>query len=112
MKLTVLGRLALAGLLISLYQLTIAAIPLAQGLFVQDWSRMEVADVPPEIQSPRLMELFHAAHQASHSSAVAFSSLAKMANEMATTQLWGSAVCAVLFAAILFSEVRRSGGRA
>ena len=98
---------ALLGAGVSLYGAVMSAIALSLGLFTTDWGRMEMADVSGQVQSPRLVELLHAAHEASHSAVVAMSKATDMAQTMAIRDLIMSFAAFVLFCTIAFLERRR-----
>ena len=61
---------------------------------------MEMVDVSSQLQSPRLVELLHAAHDSSHSTVLVFSQIAYMAQESAVRTLTVSTACFLFFCAI------------
>jgi hypothetical protein len=102
---------AAIGALTSLYSAVCAGISLFQGVFRQDWGSMEMPDVSPELQSPRLVELLHTAHESSHAAIQAFSSVASMAQESTTRTLSVNIACFLLFCAIAAMDYCRSSGK-
>ena len=97
MKTFSISSLAVVGALASLYSAACAGISLRQGVFQQDWKRMEMVDMSPQLQSPRLIELLHAARDSSHSTMLVFSQIASIAQESAVRTLIVSTACFLFF---------------
>ena len=107
MKTFSVSSLAILGALASLYSAACAGISLRQGVFQQDWKHMEMADVSSQLQSPRLVELLHAAHDSSHSAVLVFSQIASIAQESAVRTLTVSTACFLFFCAIATMDYLR-----
>jgi hypothetical protein len=105
---TGIARLAAFGLLVSVFQSTIAAIALALGVFQPLGPRLELRDPPAAAASACAADCWHAVQQASHSAFVAVDEIVRMGHGLALRSLLTGGAALLLFGAILLLEWRRA----
>jgi hypothetical protein len=104
MRFNLTQKMAVIGMLVSLFQIVIAASALIQGVFSQPMSGIKTAGFTSRAQDTNTMELLEAVQRVDDAAVKALTSISNYGQGLALREVIGSGAAFLVFVTILYLE--------